>query len=193
VSRSWSQDDPLRGVRYAERFARLEASGASVHGEADFVEALHPTSVLDAGCGTGRVAIELGRRGLDVCGIDRDHAMLALARERSPDLRWVEADLARPGLDLGRCFAVVVAAGNVMVFVDPGTEAAVVENLARHLDAGGALVAGFQLEPRGLTLARYDEVATAAGLDLEDRFATWDRQPYAVGGDYAVSVHRRRR
>ena len=61
MSRSWSQDDPKRGQRYAERFDRLEASGASVHGEADFVAALHPASVLDAGCGTGRVGIELGR------------------------------------------------------------------------------------------------------------------------------------
>ena len=191
MSRSWSQDDPLRGVRYAERFDQLEASGASVHGEADFVAALHPASVLDAGCGTGRVGIELGRRGLDVCGVDRDTAMLAVARERSPELGWFEADLAAPDLDLGRRFDVVVAAGNVMIFVDAGTEGAVVANLARHLEADGALVAGFQLEPRGLTLARYDEVASAAGLVLTDRFATWDRQPFAPGGAYAVSVHRR--
>ena len=191
MSRSWSQDDPKRGQRYAERFDRLEASGASVHGEADFVAALHPASVLDAGCGTGRVGIELGRRGLDVCGVDRDTAMLAVARERSPEVGWFEADLAAPDLDLGRRFDVVVAAGNVMIFVDAGTEGAVVANLARHLEADGALVAGFQLEPRGLTLARYDEVASAAGLVLTDRFATWDRQPFAPGGAYAVSVHRR--
>ena len=191
MSRSWSQDDPKRGQRYAERFDRLEASGASVHGEADFVAALHPASVLDAGCGTGRVGVELGRRGLDVCGVDRDPAMLAVARERSPEVGWFEADLAAPDLDLGRRFDVVVAAGNVMIFVDAGTEGAVVANLARHLEPGGALVAGFQLEPRGLTLARYDEVASAAGLVLTHRFATWDRQPFAPGGAYAVSVHRR--
>ena len=191
MSRSWSQDDPKRGQRYAERFDRLEASGASVHGEADFVAALHPASVLDAGCGTGRVGIELGRRGLDVCGVDRDPAMLAVARERSPEVGWFEADLAAPDLDLGRRFDVVVAAGNVMIFVDAGTEGAVVANLARHLEADGALVAGFQLEPRGLTLERYDEVAAAAGLVLAERFATWERQPFAPGGTYAVSVHRR--
>jgi len=117
--------------------------------------------------------------------------MLAVARERSPEVGWFEADLAAPDLDLGRRFDVVVAAGNVMIFVDAGTEGAVVANLARHLEADGALVAGFQLEPRGLTLARYDEVASAAGLVLTDRFATWDRQPFAPGGAYAVSVHRR--
>jgi SAM-dependent methyltransferase len=177
-------------VRYEERFARLEASGASVHGEADFVAALHPSSVLDAGCGTGRVAAELGRRGFDVCGADRDPAMLAVARERWPDLRWVQADLADPAFDLGRRFAVVVAAGNVMLFIDPGTEAAVVANLARHVEPGGALVAGFQLESRGLSLARYDEVATEAHLTLVERYGTWEREPFVAGGGYAVSVHR---
>ena len=190
MSRSWSQDDPQRAVRYQERFARLEASGASVHGEADFVAALHPSSVLDAGCGTGRVAAELGRRGFDVCGTDRDPAMLAVARERSPDLRWVEADLGDPAFDLGRRFAVVVAAGNVMLFIDPGTEAAVVAHLARHVEPGGALVAGFQLVSRGLSLARYDEVAIEAHLTLDERYGTWERDPFVAGGGYAVSVHR---
>ncbi|PRC54475.1 SAM-dependent methyltransferase, partial [Mycobacterium sp. ITM-2017-0098] len=29
----------------------------------------------------------------------------------------------------------------------------------------------------------------AAGLELVDRWATWDREPFN-GGDYAVTVHR---
>ncbi len=185
----WSRDDPRRGVRYAERFARLEASGAAVHGEADLVTALHPSSVLDAGCGTGRVAVELGRRGFDVWGTDRDPAMLAVAREGAADLRWVQADLADPGLDLGRRFALIVAAGNVMIFLDPGTIGPVLINLARHLEPGGVLVAGFQLD-RGVDLDAYDELATAAGLAVADRFATWERDPFVAGGGYAVSVHR---
>ena len=59
-------------------------------------------SVLDAGCGTGRVAIELSRRGHDVVGVDVDEAMLEAARAKAPDLTWVQGDLADPGLDLGR-------------------------------------------------------------------------------------------
>ncbi|MEA2717442.1 MAG: hypothetical protein QOI99_1759, partial [Actinomycetota bacterium] len=38
-------------------------------------------------------------------------------------------------------------------------------------------------------LATYDDHCRAAGLDLDQRWATWDRQPFR-GGDYAVSVHR---
>ncbi|MEW6474204.1 MAG: class I SAM-dependent methyltransferase [Actinomycetota bacterium] len=160
-----------------------------MHGEATFVEALGVRSVLDAGCGTGRVAIELARRGLDVVGVDADPGMLSAARAKAPELDWVLADLTV--LDLPeRRFDAAVMAGNVMIFVVPGTEGAVLERLAAHLRPGGLVVAGFQLVPGGLTLARYDELAGAAGLTLVERFATWDRHPWSPGGDYAVSVHR---
>ena len=161
-----------------------------MHGEATFVEGLGRRSVLDAGCGTGRVAIELSRRGVDVVGVDADPGMLAAARAKAPELEWVLADLA--ALDLsGRRFDVAVMAGNVMIFVAPGTEGAVLERLAVHLEPDGLVVAGFQLVPGGLSLERYDELASAAGLTLAERFATWDRDPWAPGGDFAVSVHRR--
>ena len=41
----------------------------------------------------------------------------------------------------------------------------------------------------GPPLADYDAWCAAAGLELDDRFGTWERGPYQ-GGDYAVSVHR---
>lgn len=183
----WLARDAPRGPAYDQRWSRMAAEGRNVHGEADLVEFLGPRSVLDAGCGTGRVAVELARRGVEVVGVDLDPAMLAGARDKRPDLTWVEGDLAT--VDLGRRFDVVVLAGNVMIFLTPGTEGAVVANLARHVDGGGALVSGFQLQPGRLDLASYDEHCRAAGLRFDQRFATWDRQPYA-GGDYAVSVHR---
>jgi hypothetical protein len=77
-----------------------------------------------------------------------------------------------------------------MIFLAPGSEARVVASLGRHLEPGGLLIAGFQLTRGGLTLPRYDEFAEAAGLTLTDRWSTWDRAPFAAGGDYAVSVHR---
>lgn len=146
--------------------------------------------MLDAGCGTGRVAIELARRGLDVVGVDLDPVMLAAARAKAPDLPWLEADLADPALDLGRRFDLVVAAGNVMLFLAPGTEAAAVTTMARHLKPGGLLLTGFQLIPGGLSIETHDANATEAGLALADRWATWERDPYHRGDDYAVSLHR---
>jgi SAM-dependent methyltransferase len=175
------------GEEYQARFDALAATGTDVHGEASFVEELRPRSVLDAGCGSGRVAIELARRGIDVVGVDVDRSMLNTARRLAPDLTWIEADLAR--LDLGRQFDVVVMAGNVMVFVAPGAHADVVAGVARHVAGDGALVAGFQLD-RGYGIADYDAHCRAAGLTLVARFATWDHQLWVDGGDYAVSVHR---
>lgn len=188
------------GARYQERFDALAASGAHVHGEADRVAALLPAGrVLDAGCGTGRVGIELARRGYDVVGVDVDPGMLAHARAVAPDLPWVQADLA--ALDpvvhgLGAPFDLVVAAGNVVPLVAHGTEAEVVRRLAAVLVPGGLLVAGFGLDAAHLPLdeapfglAEYDSWCAAAGLEPVMRFSTWDGDAFD-GGGYAVSVHR---
>ena len=175
------------GEEYQARFDRLAAAGTDVHGEADFVESYGPSSVLDAGCGTGRVGIELARRGIEVVGADLDPSMLATARRQAPALTWVEADLTT--LDLGRAFAVVLLAGNVPLFTPPGTQPALAARCGAHLAPGGRLVAGFSLD-RGYGTCDWDAACTAAGLTLVDRFATWAREPF-TGGDYAVSVHTR--
>jgi SAM-dependent methyltransferase len=184
------------GEKYQARFDALVNAGMPVHGEANFVMLYAPESVLDAGCGTGRVALELARRGVLVVGADRDASMLAVAErllveltEELPAvrLRFVQADVA--DLDVGGTFDVVVMAGNVPLFTPKGTEAKLVAGAARHLRPGGLLIAGFQLD-RGYSLEMYDLHCAAAGLELSERFASWDRQAFA-GGQYAVSVHRR--
>ena len=148
-----------------------------------------PRSVLDAGCGTGRVAIELARHGVDVAGVDLDAGFIDEARRKAPAIAWQLGDLA--AVDLGRRFDLIVLAGNVMIFLTHGSEGRVLANLARHLSPGGLLIAGFQLRPSALSLQSYDELAAAAGLELKERFATWDADPWLDGGDYAISVHRK--
>ena len=129
----WRDSDAPRGARYDDRFDQLAAAGVDVHGEAALVDSYEPSSVLDAGCGTGRVALELHRRGRAVVGLDVDPAMLETARAKGPDLPWVEGDLADPALELGRTFDLVVMAGNVLIFVEPGSEGRVLANAARWL------------------------------------------------------------
>jgi ubiquinone/menaquinone biosynthesis C-methylase UbiE len=182
---------PLRGDEYDARFARFQEEGLYLHGEADLVAGLlgdPPARVLDAGCGTGRVAIELARRGYDTVGIDVEASMLDAARAKAPELTWILGDLSGKELP-GDEFNLVLAAGNVMIFLELGTEAAVVSNLARTVAPGGLVVAGFQVG-RQLTLERYDALSASSGLELVHRWATWEQAPY-TGGDYAVSVHRR--
>jgi ubiquinone/menaquinone biosynthesis C-methylase UbiE len=177
------------GDAYDETFRALAAAGHDVHGEANLVASYGPRRVLDAGCGTGRVAVELARRGIEVWGVDLDERMLASARAKDAAVRWIRADLA--ALDTGDVrFEVVVAAGNVLIFVAPGTEPAVIASCARALTPGGRFVTGFQLRPGGYDLEHLDADAVSAGLVLEDRWATWEREPWEPGGNYAVSVFR---
>jgi SAM-dependent methyltransferase len=176
------------GRDYQAHFDRLAAHGVDVHGEATFVRGFTPRSVLDAGCGTGRVAIELARHDIDVVGVDVDASMIAEARRRAPQLSWVQADLTT--LDLDRRFDVVVLAGNVPLFTPAGTHDALVRSCAAHVAPGGVLIAGFQLD-RGYALDEFDGSCTSAGLALVERWSTWDRQPFSEQNDYAVSVAER--
>jgi SAM-dependent methyltransferase len=176
--------NPWNGSEYQRRFDDLAASGVDVHGEAAFVMRFSPSTALDAGCGTGRVAIELARRGVNVVGVDVDSSMLSTAEQIAPDISWIECDLA--SLDLGQRFDVVVMAGNVPLFTPAGSQRAMIAGCARHV--GGVLVSGFQLH-RGYSLSAFDDDCAAAGLELAERYATWGGEPFA-DGDYAVSVHR---
>ena len=190
----WQQTDEVpRGDDYDARWRTLAESGHNIHGEADLVESLLPGSgrtVLDAGCGTGRVGIELARRGYAVTGVDSDPEMLTTAQAKAPELAWLRVDLAALPDTVPATFDLVLLAGNVMIFLEPGTEGQVMNGLAGRLSPGGLLVAGFSLRPDQLSLDRYDELAGGAGLEFAHRWSAWDRKPYA-GGDYAVSVHRR--
>ena len=199
MSTRWEGTDAPRGAVYDAQWERLAAAGQSIHGEADLVDALLQEHggrrVLDAGCGTGRVAIELAVRGYEVVGVDFDASMLDAARAKAPELTWVRADLATLGSadfpdDAPDSFDAVVMAGNVMIFVLPGTEGAVLERLGALVSPSGLVIAGFQLRPDRIGLDEYDRLAAAVGLELTARWATWDRASFA-GGDYAVSVHRR--
>ena len=187
----WMTGDTPRGAQYDRRFEELSAAGRDMHGEAALVDSYGPISVLDAGCGTGRVAIELDRRGHHVVGVDMDPSMLDVARQKAPHIEWTEADLADPALAFDRRFDAVVMAGNVLIFVAPGTEGEVLSNMARQLVDGGLLIAGYSLQPGGFAVATHDELASRLGLELEDRWSTWDRVPFGPQSTYAVSVHRR--
>jgi len=187
----WTQrTDVPRGANYDARFERIAAAGGDVHGEADLVSSLAPgPRILDAGCGTGRVAIELAGRGFDVVGVDVDPSMLDSARRKAPSLTWVLGDLATDVIE--GTFDAVVLAGNVLIFVAPGTEATVVQQCAARLRPGGLMIAGFQLRPGRYDPSQLDVGAAAADLELIHRWSTWDRGDFA-NGDYQVSVHRRR-
>ena len=176
------------GREYQARIDAMVAEGKDVHGEVRLVLGLEPTCVLDAGCGTGRVAIELARDGIEVVGVDVDASMLAEARRRGPGLEWIEADLA--SLELGRTFDVVLLAGNVPLFCTDSRRHDLVASCARHVRPGGSMVAGFSLG-RGYGLESFDASWASAGLELWGRWSTWELDAFAETSDYALTVLRR--
>jgi SAM-dependent methyltransferase len=186
-----------RGREYAARFADLAAAGTDIHGEATLCASLVTPGrrVLDAGCGTGRVAIRLAELGYECVGVDSDASMLEVAQASAADVTWQLADLVDVDESIGR-FDLIVAAGNVIPLLAPGTESTVIARLADRLTPGALLVAGFGLDAAHLPLpqapfglADYDSWCDAAGLRFEQRLSGWDGQHYD-GGGYAVSLHR---
>jgi 2-polyprenyl-3-methyl-5-hydroxy-6-metoxy-1,4-benzoquinol methylase len=190
-----TETKPGHSQWYIDRFRRLAAEGADLAGEARLLDALVPPGarILDAGSGTGRVGAALAARGHAVVGVDADPALVEAARADHPGPRWLVGDLAELDLaaqDEAEPFDAAVIAGNVMAFVAPGTERAVLNRVAAHVRPDGIVVVGFGTD-RGYPLTDFDADAVAAGLRLEHRFATWDLRPWRDDADFAVSVLRR--
>ena len=178
---------------YAESMRQRAQEGDDLEGEARLMNAIvAPRSrVLDAGCGQGRIAGALHRRGHDVVAVDIDPVLLAAAREDNPGPTYLLADLTTldlPALGHGEPFDAIVCAGNVITFVAPGAEVETMRSLRRHLAPGGVCVVGFQVER--MALADFDRDLAEAGFVLEQRFATWDLRLWHDDAEFAVSFLR---
>ncbi len=194
----WAQERSVDERRaYTQRFARIAAQGEDVDGEARFVDALaeRGSPILDAGCGTGRLAASLRDRGHQAVGVDADPLLIEAGQRLHPGVPLATLDLteltprtlAEAGLPTS--YDVIVAAGNVMVYVAPGTEAAVVSALAAVLNPGGRAIFGFHTD-REFTVDQLDSAAVAAGWRKEHRFGTWQCHRFTAESDWATSVYR---
>lgn len=189
----WDREGDSRS--YLAHFARLASEGADLEGEARFVDAMAPrgATILDAGCGAGRLTAALTRMGHRALGVDRDPLLVAAAQDEHPDTPYAVRDLlgVTPGWLVAEghpaAYDLVVLAGNVLVFLAPGTEHTVLERLRDVLHPGGRLVAGFATD-RDYTVADLDRDAAAAGLRVDARFATWHLDPWTDESGWAVTI-----
>jgi len=100
--------------------------------------------ILDLGCGTGRIALDLASRGHEVTGIDSDSelvdALNTRASERDLPVQAVPGD-AR-SFDLERTFALVISPMQVVQLLGgPDGRRSMFATVRRHLDAGGTFAA----------------------------------------------------
>lgn len=175
---------------YSQRFVRIAAEGEDIDGEARLIDAMvTPGSrILDAGCGAGRITHALHQRGHTVIGVDADPVLIEAGLEQHPGADLRVLNLVDLSPDLGE-FDLIVCTGNVMAFVEPGTEPVILEAMSRILTPNGRVVFGFHID-RAYPLADLDRHAEAVDWHLEHRFGTWNLDPFTDENDWAVSVFR---
>jgi SAM-dependent methyltransferase len=97
----------------AERYDRYRPSYPDAL--IDELAGLRPATVLDVGCGTGKVSVALAGRGLSVLGVEVDERMAEVARGHGIDVRvapFEDFDAAGRTVDLLTC-------GDAWHWIDP--------------------------------------------------------------------------
>jgi SAM-dependent methyltransferase len=97
--------------------------------------------VLELGIGTGRLALPLAARGVDVTGVDASAAMVARLREKpgGPAIPVVIGDMADVPVE-GRFGVVFVAFNTFFNLTSQDEQIRCLTNVAAHLDEGGVFV-----------------------------------------------------
>ncbi|MFD6415314.1 class I SAM-dependent methyltransferase [Streptomyces sp. NPDC060194] len=103
--------------------------------------------VADLGCGPGHVTAYLAESGLDVFGIDASPAMIALAREAYPRLRFEIGDMAR--LEIPDATLAGILSRWSVIHTPPAELPPVLAEFARILASGGHLLLGFSATDDG--------------------------------------------
>lgn len=94
--------------------------------------------VLDLGCGTGRVALHLGRRGHSVTGLDLDPELIAAFCERGAGLPVSAVVADARGFELESGAALALAPMQLMQLLSgPAERGQCLRCIAAHLPAGG--------------------------------------------------------
>jgi SAM-dependent methyltransferase len=135
-------------VRYAELFAteleRNPLDRALLGAFAELVLAAGGRPVADVGCGPGTVTAHLHGLGVDVFGVDLSAAMVGLARQAYPGLRFAEGSMTALEAADGSLGGVV--ARYSVIHTPPERVPAVLAEFRRVLAPGGRLLLAFQAD-----------------------------------------------
>jgi SAM-dependent methyltransferase len=161
--------------------SRYDADAAEMYDPAllaatvDFLAALAGEGpVLELGIGTGRIALPLAARGLEVRGIDLSPEMVARLRAKpgGGDLQVAMGDFSSTRVD--GTFALAYLAFNTITnLTTQDAQVACFENVARHLGPGGRFVIECYIPelrrlPPGETIHPFDVTSTHLGFEEYD-------------------------
>ena len=158
---------------FAEWAGRVADASDLVGGEA----------VLDVACGTGALSVEAARRvrpGGAVIGLDRDDAMLTVARRKTPSVDWRLGMAELLPFETG-CFDAVVSQFGLMFF---GDRVAALREMWRVLDGGGRLAVA--VWDRLAANVGYAAMAALVERLFGSRIADGLRSPFALGDREAL-------
>jgi SAM-dependent methyltransferase len=189
---------------YTEAGAAFDATRQSLPaGMLAAVDALPAAtrSILDAGCGNGRLARALERLGrpIDYLGLDADAGLLTRARASLAMLnhvqpRFLQADLTEPGwarvLDGGR-FDAIFCLATLHHMPGAGLRTAIVRDLAAALAPAGLLIFSTwqfeQSERLRRRVASWQEIDLAPDdVDAGDALLPWDQGCHALRYVHAI-------
>ena len=127
--------------------------------------------VLDVGCGTGRVALDLAARGHEVVGIDADPELVRALNERARSLPARAHTADARSFELGSCHPLAVSPMQVIQLLGGANgRAAMLGAVLRHLSPGGllavALADPFDAVPAGEALPPLPDVLELDGWVL---------------------------
>jgi SAM-dependent methyltransferase len=132
---------------YAEVYDKMSFTQGTL-GECDFIESEiggdRSVEILDIGCGTGRHAIELARRGYRVTGIDLSPSQIKRARAKAaaagvaPDFRVGDARALPFGPEFG--LALMICEGAFALMETDEMNFEILRGAARALRPGGKLI-----------------------------------------------------
>lgn len=178
--------------------------------------------VLELGVGTGRVALPLAARGVDIRGIEASKSMVARLRQKpgGDHVEVVLGNFADGGIE-GPFSLVFAVVSTFLLQRSLAEQQRCFKTVARLLTTGGVfLIENFEpsaapndgqfyrteqivhtsIGPRAYHVQicysspqQLDEMARNAGLHLKDRWSNWRGQSYQSGEPLHVSLYESRR
>lgn len=139
----------------------------------------HGSNILDIGCGTGSLTVQLLNLG-QVTGMDLSVDMLTVASQKSTSVNWIEGDMT--SFDLQQTFDVItIFCDSLNYLQDENTVIETFKNVHNHLNDSGVFMFDVHTVHKMMTLFNNQSYID----DRDGIFLAWD----AIQGDLPLSVY----